>query len=503
MQDLGRPGWGAWGVPASGALDEEALRLANRLVGNPRTPQRSRSRSTGPVLKAIGDLVVAVVGRPVRSRARRGDPRRGRPDPRARRRPGAVARRRRRRGGIDVPKVLGSRSTCVSARFGGFQGRRLQKGDVLAVGVPFAPPLARARERSTSAGGRRRPARDAGTAGGLLRPRRARGVLGRSVPGPAGVQPDGGPPARCRRSASSRPRRSRPRARRREPSRSRRPGSPSSCSPSGRRPAATRRSRRSPSADLGLLARTAPGRSVRFERIAVTNARRLLAEREVAPPDRERSMTLQAVDYRKKPRFAVDLNFDGGRRLRRQAAHGVRREREHRLRRARGRRALDAEGDAPRAPPLRRDQRPPVVQGHGGLRSRRASRSRPRSSSSSSEPDRDAPEHRAPGGGRARRRQAARRALPRVRAPTRSRARGRAARRTSISPASRPRHVARARSSSRRAPALEMAVAVEGFADRAYRPERQPRAAGRAGRPRDGAEGRRGRRPSRSSASAA
>jgi antagonist of KipI len=42
-------------------------------------------------------------------------------------------------GGIDVPKVLGSRSTCVSARFGGFQGRRLQKGDVLAVGAPFGP----------------------------------------------------------------------------------------------------------------------------------------------------------------------------------------------------------------------------------------------------------------------------------------------------------------------------------------------------------------------------
>ena len=44
-------------------------------------------------------------------------------------------------GGIDVPQVLGSRSTCVSARFGGFQGRRLQKGDVLSVGEPFGAPL--------------------------------------------------------------------------------------------------------------------------------------------------------------------------------------------------------------------------------------------------------------------------------------------------------------------------------------------------------------------------
>ena len=35
MQDLGRPGLGALGVGHSGAADAPALRLANRLVGNP------------------------------------------------------------------------------------------------------------------------------------------------------------------------------------------------------------------------------------------------------------------------------------------------------------------------------------------------------------------------------------------------------------------------------------------------------------------------------------
>ncbi|MGE5346026.1 MAG: allophanate hydrolase subunit 2 family protein, partial [Acidithiobacillales bacterium] len=35
VQDLGRPGWGALGIPAAGALDTEALRIANLLVGNP------------------------------------------------------------------------------------------------------------------------------------------------------------------------------------------------------------------------------------------------------------------------------------------------------------------------------------------------------------------------------------------------------------------------------------------------------------------------------------
>ena len=35
VQDLGRPGWQAIGVPVSGALDPVSLRLANALVGNP------------------------------------------------------------------------------------------------------------------------------------------------------------------------------------------------------------------------------------------------------------------------------------------------------------------------------------------------------------------------------------------------------------------------------------------------------------------------------------
>jgi len=43
-------------------------------------------------------------------------------------------------GGIDVPVALGSRSTDLQAGFGGFYGRVLQVGDVLAVGRFFNPP---------------------------------------------------------------------------------------------------------------------------------------------------------------------------------------------------------------------------------------------------------------------------------------------------------------------------------------------------------------------------
>ncbi|MEJ5171545.1 MAG: biotin-dependent carboxyltransferase family protein, partial [Fimbriimonadales bacterium] len=39
-------------------------------------------------------------------------------------------------GGIDVPVYLGSKSTCVFGSYGGFEGRKLQPGDVLKTGVP-------------------------------------------------------------------------------------------------------------------------------------------------------------------------------------------------------------------------------------------------------------------------------------------------------------------------------------------------------------------------------
>ena len=47
-------------------------------------------------------------------------------------------------GGIDVPVVMGSRSTCVKAKIGGLEGRPLKKDDVLAR-IP-AEPLARPRK---------------------------------------------------------------------------------------------------------------------------------------------------------------------------------------------------------------------------------------------------------------------------------------------------------------------------------------------------------------------
>ena len=279
VQDLGRPGWGAWGVPASGALDEEALRLANRLVGNPPGAAALEVTLQGPIFKAIGDVVLSVVGGPFG------------PAPgevmaihdggtlALTAGPGAVRAVVAVAGGVDVPQVLGSRSTCVSARFGGFQGRRLQKGDVLSIGEPFGAPL---------------PGR-----ANVPRPPVDEVVL-RAMPGPQEDMFD--PEARAAFWAAAWrvvPESNRMGVRLRGeslgfvetaalPSEGTAPGAVQITAEGqpivllAERPTTGGYPKIATvaAADLGLLARTAPSRIVRFERIAFDEARRILAERE-------------------------------------------------------------------------------------------------------------------------------------------------------------------------------------------------------------------------------
>lgn len=150
VQDLGRTGWQRSGVPVSGAMDDWALRAANRLVGNAEGAAALEMTLAGPTLRIDGDGVVAITG------ADLGACLNGRPLPLwqavavcdgaelafSGRRTGmraylAVA------GGIDVPPVLGSRSTFTRAGLGGFKGRALAAGDCVPVGpCPCADSLA-------------------------------------------------------------------------------------------------------------------------------------------------------------------------------------------------------------------------------------------------------------------------------------------------------------------------------------------------------------------------
>lgn len=143
VQDLGRPGYYHLGIPLSGAMDCAALRAANLLVGNEEGAAALEAVFLGPELRFTADALVAVAGADLPPKLD------GQPQPgwtALRVRAGQVLgfdflRRGARAyvavaGGIDVPPVLGSRSTYVLGALGGLEGRALRTGDTLPVGVP-------------------------------------------------------------------------------------------------------------------------------------------------------------------------------------------------------------------------------------------------------------------------------------------------------------------------------------------------------------------------------
>ena len=140
VQDLGRFGAQAFGVPVSGALDRDALRLANALVGNPPGEAALEVLHAGPLLEVTAPslrVALAAYGGEiiVESPMRHGLPSwRSATLPRGTRlrvvaSRGAVCAYLAIGGGLDVPLVAGSRSTYVRGGFGGWHGRPLAAGD--------------------------------------------------------------------------------------------------------------------------------------------------------------------------------------------------------------------------------------------------------------------------------------------------------------------------------------------------------------------------------------
>lgn len=141
VQDLGRPGYYHLGIPISGGMDRFALRSANLLVGNDEGAAVLEAVFLGPELVFTHDAVVAVAGAELPPKV----------DGEARETWTSFAIKAGQAlsfdylkggarayiavsGGIDVPVVLGSRSTYPLGALGGLEGRSLQEGDELAVG---------------------------------------------------------------------------------------------------------------------------------------------------------------------------------------------------------------------------------------------------------------------------------------------------------------------------------------------------------------------------------
>jgi antagonist of KipI len=142
IQDRGRPGLERFGIPAGGAADWFAARVANELVGNQPDAALVECTATGPTLRFDVDRVVAVTGGQVASGTDWQAVHVARGSSLA---VGQIAPGLRTyvavRGGIDVPAVLGSRSFCQRGTFGGGFGRPLVAGDRLPIGHMVAHEL--------------------------------------------------------------------------------------------------------------------------------------------------------------------------------------------------------------------------------------------------------------------------------------------------------------------------------------------------------------------------
>lgn len=140
VQDLGRWGKQRYGVVVGGAMDPFALRMANLLVGNDEGAAALEMTLLGPTLQFEQDALIALCGgefyaklddnilpvwRPVF--VPRGTSLNVGSAVSGTRGYLAIA------GGIDVPHVLGSRSTYLHGKFGGHEGRALQDGDLLSI----------------------------------------------------------------------------------------------------------------------------------------------------------------------------------------------------------------------------------------------------------------------------------------------------------------------------------------------------------------------------------
>lgn len=152
VQDLGRFDAFRWGVGTAGAMDRLGLVIGNLLLGNPEDAAGIEAQVFPFELRFDADLAFALTGADcaaaldgvpllpwasARARAgqvlRLGLPQAGRW--RGARAYLTVA------GGIDVPMVLGSRSTQLRGAIGGLEGRMLRQGDRLPAGAYSGVPV--------------------------------------------------------------------------------------------------------------------------------------------------------------------------------------------------------------------------------------------------------------------------------------------------------------------------------------------------------------------------
>lgn len=147
VQDAGRRGYQRYGLGVSGAVDVHAYIYANILVGNTHNEAVLEATLLGPAMEFTSPAVIAITGgdlSPMRN---------GAPLPMYR----AVQMNKGDilsfgtpksgcrayisfAGGLAITPIMGSRSTYIKADLGGYEGRKLNKGDEIAFRKPGLTP---------------------------------------------------------------------------------------------------------------------------------------------------------------------------------------------------------------------------------------------------------------------------------------------------------------------------------------------------------------------------
>jgi len=141
IQDLGRFGFQQYGMPVSGAMDSCALRIGNRLLGNEENEAAIEISAPGISLEVLDQTVIATTGANFNPTINNS------PAPMCEAievKKGDIISFDQIKngcrsyllvvGGIDVPIILGSKSTYVRGKIGGLKGRPLKKADIINIG---------------------------------------------------------------------------------------------------------------------------------------------------------------------------------------------------------------------------------------------------------------------------------------------------------------------------------------------------------------------------------
>ena len=143
VQDFGRTGYQQFGVSVSGVMDPRATSIANILVGNDEGEAVLECTMLGPQLRFDAANCIAITGGDL------GPTLDGQPIPNYSAvsvEAGQILRFTGPKtgcrafiafaGGLDIPLVMGSRSTYMKAKIGGVEGRKLAKDDVIGFRAP-------------------------------------------------------------------------------------------------------------------------------------------------------------------------------------------------------------------------------------------------------------------------------------------------------------------------------------------------------------------------------